>query len=78
MSGRYSFNPVNLANAMAGLHEIGWRQSAKRCSPFKSHLREGQNWWLFKLICRAISPKAVARSVFGSVDLLFEEEEHLR
>jgi hypothetical protein len=62
-SGRYSFTPVNLANAMAGLPDMGWRQSAKRCSSHKSHFEEGQTWWLFRLIRRAMSAEKQSREL---------------
>jgi hypothetical protein len=55
LSPRYSFSPVNLANAIAGLPEMGWRQSAKRCSRHKARLPDGPIYWLFKLIRRASS-----------------------
>jgi len=48
---------------MAGLPDMGWRQSAKRCSPLKSQFEEGQTWWLFKLICRAISSQGISREL---------------
>lgn len=54
-SRRYSFNPVNLANAMAGLPEMGWRQSAKRCVPHKPQNVPGMIFWLFRFIVNAIS-----------------------
>ena len=54
-SGRYSFTPIKLANAMAGLPDMGWRQSAKRCAPFKSRTEPGPIYWLFLLVQRAIS-----------------------
>jgi hypothetical protein len=60
LSSRYSFSPVNLANAIAGLPEMGWRQSAKRCSRHQARLQDGPLYWLFKLIRRAISEPEVA------------------
>ena len=56
-SRRYAFTPVNLANAMAGLPEMGWRQSAKRCSRHKPKHGDGAVYWLFKLIRRALSER---------------------
>ncbi|HEV2489122.1 MAG TPA: hypothetical protein VGT03_04885 [Candidatus Acidoferrales bacterium] len=31
-SPRYALNPLNLANSLAGLDQMGWRQSHRRCS----------------------------------------------
>ncbi len=54
-SRRYAFNPVNLANAIAGLPEMGWRQSSKRCSKHRVRLQDGAIYWLFKVIRHAAS-----------------------
>lgn len=52
---RYSFSPLRLSNAMAGLPEMGWRQSAKRCAAQGQKPDDGQSFWLYKLICQAQS-----------------------
>jgi chemotaxis protein histidine kinase CheA len=44
---RYSFNPSNLANAMAGLPEIGWRRSNARCMTIKGLMAEHFSYRLF-------------------------------
>jgi hypothetical protein len=49
-SRRYSFNPVNLANAMAGLPTMGWRQSFKRCLNLKERVTLGFEYRSVQLI----------------------------
>ncbi len=61
-SGRCAFTPYKLASAMAGLPEVGWRRSAKRCSRDKSSSEAGQIFWLFRLLCRAISESKAANT----------------
>ncbi len=51
-SHRYTVNPVNLANAMAGLPNMSWRQSTKRCQKFEEPLGPGFGYLTFKLIER--------------------------
>lgn len=51
-SRRYSFNPVNLANAMAGLPTMGWRQSFKRCLNLKESPSQGFGYRSVQLIDR--------------------------
>ncbi len=52
-SGRYSFTPLNLANAMAGLPFMSWRRSSKRCSAIHSRAPYGFPYQLFLIIQRA-------------------------
>ena len=59
-SDRYSFTPIKLANAMAGLPEMGWRQSAKLCAPHKQRTDPGPIYWLFLQVDRAISKSKMA------------------
>jgi hypothetical protein len=51
-SHRYTINPVNLANAMAGLPNMGWRQSTKRCQKLEKPLGPGFGYLTVKLIER--------------------------
>jgi hypothetical protein len=51
-SGRYTINPLNLANAMAGLPQMGWRQSTKRCQKLQERPGPGFGYSTFKLIDR--------------------------
>jgi hypothetical protein len=51
-SGRYTINPLNLANAMAGLPQMGWRQSTKRCQKLQERPGPGFGYSTFKLIER--------------------------
>jgi hypothetical protein len=49
-SNRYELTPPNLANAVAGLPHMGWRQSMRRCKKKPSHLVNGQRIQTFKSI----------------------------
>jgi hypothetical protein len=51
-SHRYTVNPVNLANAMAGLPNMGWRQSTKRCQKLEKPSGPGFGYLTFKLVER--------------------------
>jgi hypothetical protein len=54
-SRRYSLNPLNTANALAGLPFIGWRQSAKRCRKWKCPGADGIAYQTFKIIYRIVN-----------------------
>jgi hypothetical protein len=54
-SGRYAFTTAKLANAMAGLPDIGWRQSAKCCASSKPREQAGSIYWLVEFLSGAIS-----------------------
>jgi hypothetical protein len=47
---RYTFSPLNLANAMAGVPEISYRRSAARCAKLPKDLPESLNYQLFVAI----------------------------
>jgi hypothetical protein len=49
-SKRYEINAEALANAMAGLPYMGWRQSMRRCKKGKSHSANGGAIQVFKAI----------------------------
>jgi hypothetical protein len=51
-SRRYSLNPVSLANAMAGLPNMGWRRSFKRCLNLKERPSLGFGYRSVQLIDR--------------------------
>lgn len=68
--GRYAFTPINLANAMAGLPDISWRQSWKRCSPHKSNRENSLNYWTFQFICNAITELESQLQEISLVDLV--------
>jgi hypothetical protein len=51
---RYSFTPSNLANAMAGLPEIGWRRSFARCSKMKKLMGGHFSFEIFVIIRRLL------------------------
>jgi hypothetical protein len=52
LSHRYTINPLNLANGMAGLPNMGWRQSMKRCQKIQERPGPGFGYSTFKLIER--------------------------
>lgn len=54
-SKRYELNPLNLANATAGLPFMAWRQSMRRCSKEKSISANGTSYQVFKAIRYLVS-----------------------
>ena len=48
--GRYAFTPLNVANAMAGLPCIGYRQSVKRCRQWNLESGSGGGYQVFLAI----------------------------
>jgi hypothetical protein len=53
-SKRYRLKPLNIANALAGLPYIGWRQSAKRCKKYPSAAVDGFAMGIFNTIRRIV------------------------
>ena len=51
-SPRYALDPLNLANALAGLNDMGWRQSHRRCSAMRPDSFRQQPYSIFLLIRR--------------------------
>jgi hypothetical protein len=51
-SGRYRINPLQTANALAGLPNIGWRQSSRRCASWDCTIANGLTYEIFLLIER--------------------------
>lgn len=71
-SNRYRLTPLNLANALAGLPYIGWRQSAARCRKHPSTQENGQSIQIFKAIER------IVRSCVRRSDLIKHAETWLK
>ena len=71
-SYRYRLEPINFANALAGLPHIGWRQSATRCKKHPSTHGHGQSIQIFKTIER------IVRSCVRRSDLAGHAEKYLR
>jgi hypothetical protein len=71
-SNRYQLNPMNIANALAGLPYIGWRQSAKRCKKHPAPGADGRSMQVFKTIDRTV------RSYVRRSDLVGHAERWLR
>jgi hypothetical protein len=72
VSSRYRLTPLNMANALAGLPYIGWRQSIARCKKHPSSRAEGQSFQIFKTIER------IVRSCVRRSDLVGHAEKYLR
>ena len=51
-SPRYALDPLNLANALAGLDDMGWRQSHRRCSAMRPDSFRQLPYSVFLLIYR--------------------------
>ena len=49
---KYKWNPRNLAHALAGLPQIGWEQSFKRCAKQKSRLWPSRTYRVFEMIAK--------------------------
>jgi len=71
-SNRYRLEPLNLANALAGLPYIGWRQSIKRCQPTPAPGANGQAIQIFRAIER------IVRSCVRRSDLAGHADKFLR
>lgn len=71
-SNRYRLEPMNIANALAGLPFIGWRQSITRCKKHPSTHGEGQSIQIFRTIER------IVRSCVRRSDLVGHAEKWLR
>ena len=53
-SRRYAFTPRNLANVMAGLPYVGWRQSIRRCRKFPCQIAVSTNYQVFEAIAHIL------------------------
>lgn len=71
-SNRYRLMPLNIANALAGLPHIGWRQSAKRCKKSAAPGAAGRSMQVFNTI------QGILRSCTRRSDLIGHAERWLR
>lgn len=71
-SNRYRLRPLNIANALAGLPHIGWRQSAKRCKKHPCPGVNGRSMQVFTTIER------IVRSCVRRSDLVGHAERWLK
>jgi len=71
-SNRYRLTPVNIANALAGLPYIGWRQSANRCKQEPAPGADGRSMQVFKTIDK------IVRSCVRRSDLVGHAEKWLK
>lgn len=64
-SQRYTLAPLSLANAMAGLPLIAWRQSIKRCAEKIQRNGGTLSYQIFEEVTRALAgpPKTASRAV---------------
>lgn len=67
LSRRYSFTPLNVANAMAGLPDMLWRQSSKRCAAMKCSIANGSSYQLFKMVRRANQSTSSSQEVLDTI-----------
>lgn len=70
--GRYAFTPLNVANAMAGLPYIGYRQSVKRCRQWKLESGSGGGYQVFLVL------RSIVNSRKGRMKLSEHAEQWLR
>jgi hypothetical protein len=73
---KYARNPLRLANAMAGLPDMGWEQSYARCSAIKCGSWPQFQFRLFRTI-NAIWNRRVHRSELPLTELFRQEIERL-
>ena len=76
-SKRYELNPVNLANAVAGLPFMGWRQSMRRCTAHSLRRSVGTDYQIFKAI-RYMTKGAKRSSEAALVDSFRDAVPRLR
>jgi hypothetical protein len=69
--GRYALNPVNLANALAGLPYIGYRHSINRCRQWNCD-EPGGPYQVFKVLCKVIASRR------RGIDLIRHAKQWLR
>ncbi len=64
-SKRYAFNPLNIANAIAGLPLITWRQSVTRCQKHAATHLYALNMQMFRRVTQALAnpPRSADRAV---------------
>ncbi len=68
-SGRYAFGPRNLADALAGVPYVGWRNSFRRCRRIPS---VGLTNWHYKLVeaIRGLLSRSEPKSAQDAIQLL--------
>jgi hypothetical protein len=71
-SNRYRLTPLNIANALAGLPYISWRQSALRCKKHAAPGAEGLSMQIFNTI------QSIVRSCTRRSDLMRHAERWLK
>jgi hypothetical protein len=71
-SNRYRLTPLNIANALAGLPYISWRQSALRCKKHAAPAASGRSMQLFNTI------QGIVRSCTRRSDLSGHAERWLK
>jgi hypothetical protein len=67
-SHRNRLNPWRIANAMAGLPFLGYRQSIKRCSRFKREKAAGLRYEIFRTIRRILKSGPLSIGLTGHVE----------
>ena len=77
LSGRYSFTPLNLANAMAGLPYMQWRQSSKRCGKMECRIAMSSTYRLFKILYRASQGLPSSQGLTNAVQNLLQNSRKI-
>lgn len=73
-SNRYRMNPMNIANALAGLPYIGWRQSATRCKKHPTTHGEGQSIQVFRTIERIVGSCVRRSDLAGHAEIWLKDK----
>src|SRR5262249_42422831 len=68
LSRRYSFTPLNIANAMAGLPYMQWRQSSKRCGRMQCPIVGGSSYQLFRMLDKVNRASSSAEGILNAVE----------
>lgn len=67
LSKRYAFTSLNLANAMAGLPFMKWRQSSKRCGKMAYRISKSTLYRLFEIVYRANRSSSSPQDLLNAV-----------
>ena len=77
LEGRYELTPLNLANAMAGLPYMAWRQSFKRCMAWECSFANSVMYREFKIISACLRSDLKAQSLVERYTTLTRVREYM-
>ncbi|HXY50179.1 MAG TPA: hypothetical protein VEI01_12065 [Terriglobales bacterium] len=75
LEARYELTPLNLANAMAGLPYMAWRQSFKRCLPWACPIANSVVYREFKIISACLRSDVKAQSLVERIRLYLQRKK---